>query len=439
MLIMVLTLWGADRDLQFIRAALLQAEVDQVRSYAERTVERIEWDLEERAASSLEELGTDGWLQRHWNSVIPSEKRQFYAAVVRSSDNTVIYHSDSSRMGQRLPNNWYHRALIEVGDDVVETRNSALASDKLAYDVQVPIYLDGRGIGVYHAGFDVAWFEEWSSRTQAVFVRRRTIVIACVLLTVLLATTSLYYVATHSIALRRAVESASLDRATEVGKLAAGLAHEIRNPLHAIQLNLHTFRRSQEQKIELPTDELVQMLEQSTNEINRIEQLMQQLVGFSTPEEPRKDVMDVKSGIRAVVDFIQLEMLDRKIEIVTHLPPGPVHARMDPGRLRQIMLNLLQNSQQAMDQSGKIDVGLAQRRGYVEITVADNGPGVPESDRARIFEPFFSTRTGGTGLGLALVKRFVEEVGGEIYCEPNPGNGVTFRIRMRGARMAQGA
>jgi C4-dicarboxylate-specific signal transduction histidine kinase len=101
---------------------------------------------------------------------------------------------------------------------------------------------------------------------------------------------------------------------------------------------------------------------------------------------------------------------------------------MDHGRLRQIMLNLLQNAQQAMKQGGQIQVSLSSRRGRVSLTIADNGPGIGAEHRKQVFEPFFSTRKDGVGLGLALVKRFVDEVDGEIDCLENPPSGVMFRI-----------
>jgi signal transduction histidine kinase len=219
-----------------------------------------------------------------------------------------------------------------------------------------------------------------------------------------------------------------IENATAVGKLAAGLAHEIRNPLHAIQINLHSFRRVHERKAELPDEEISRMLDQSSQEIARIEHLMQQLTGFATPDEPREEVIDVTSEIGDVVDFIGQELLDSDIQLRTQIPDRPVWVRMDHGRLRQIMLNLLQNAQQAMKQGGQIQVSLSSRRGRVSLTIADNGPGIGAEHRKQVFEPFFSTRKDGVGLGLALVKRFVDEVDGEIHCVENPPNGVMFRI-----------
>lgn len=427
LLLLALTIWGSYRDVYILRSTLLEAEIDRVRSHAERTAGRIERDLEIRRATSLGELDGESWLETYWQRLLPDEQRQLYAAVV-DRNGQVLLHSDPSREGKRLAGNWYDQVLYDIGSDVVKTRSSVLALSGYAYDVRMPIEVDGQELGEYHSGFDVDWFNDWRNEKQADFLKRRLLLNAGVLSIVLLAATSLYFIATHSITLGRAVDSASLERATEVGRLAAGLAHEIRNPLHAIGLNLHSFRRVQQHEAELPRDEIAKMLEQSTREIERIEHLMNELVGFAAPEEPRDEVIDLTKEIRDVVDFIQQEMLDKNVEIETRLPQAAVRATMDRGRLRQIMLNLLQNAQQAMVDGGRIEVGLARRRGRAEITVADNGPGIGEDERTRVFEPFYSTKSDGTGFGLALVKRFIDQVGGVIRCETNADGGATIRI-----------
>ncbi len=247
LLLVALTIWASYRDLQFVRSTLLRAEVDRVRSHAQRTAGRIEQDLEVRNAQDFADLDRDEWLQRHWQRVIPYEERRSYGAVV-SRDGEILLHSDPSRNGKRLPRNWYTRVLSAVGDDVVETYSPNLALGERAYDVRTPIEVHGREVGEYHAGFDISWFDRLIGESESSFVRRRLLFIGSVLLIVLLASTSLFYIASHSISLRRAVNSASLERATEVGKLAGGLAHEIRNPLQAIRINLHALRNVHKQK-----------------------------------------------------------------------------------------------------------------------------------------------------------------------------------------------
>jgi signal transduction histidine kinase len=428
-----LTTWGSLRDMEFLRATLLHAEIDRLRSHAERTVERIERDLQQHGTYELNGLDREPWLRRYVREVVPAEKRRMYAAIV-GPDGAILLHSNAAQEGRRLPRHWYTRTLDEGDDDVVETRSPALTLNEPAYDVRIPVVVDQRELGEYHAGIAVDWFDGWTSEKQSSFLWRRFLLVGGVLLILLTATTSLYFIASNSIALRRAIDSASVERASEVGKLAAGLAHEIRNPLHAIQLNLHSFRRAQQHSDELPPDEMTKMLDESTREIERIERLMRQLVGFATPDASRNGGVDLPSEIGNVVDFIQQEMLEQNVEIATNLPGVPLRAQMDRGRLRQIMLNLLQNAEQAMQGGGRITISVARRRRRLEVVVADDGPGISEEDRKRIFEPFYSTKQDGTGLGLALVKRFVDEVDGRIRCEANEQGGATFRIALRESR-----
>jgi signal transduction histidine kinase len=104
---------------------------------------------------------------------------------------------------------------------------------------------------------------------------------------------------------------------------------------------------------------------------------------------------------------------------------------MDGTRLRQVLLNLLNNAIEALGDGGLIEVGVRSVRGHVEITVADDGPGIAPQDRERVFVPFFSTKASGTGLGLALARKFVEEAGGTIVCEEGPlRGGCRFRVTL---------
>jgi len=389
----------------------------------------LERELEVQDEPDLGRFQSDGWLQSYWLRVMSAEDRRQYAAIV-DDDGRVIVHSDPDRAGGTLDRDWYDRRATEVGESVVETRSDALTAGEQALNVRIPIVLGDCEVGEYHAGFDLPSFNQWSAARESDFLRQRTLLVGVVLLIVLLAAASLYYIATHSVFLRRAVSTAHLEHHAEVSQLAAGLAHEIRNPLHAIRLNLHTFQRAQTQGSILDADELATMLDQSSREIDRIDRLMQELVGFATPEGRRDEVTDVKVELQGVIDFIDQEMVRSDIEVSTEFPRCAALVQFDPSRLRQIMLNLLHNAAAAVESNGRITVAVVLRSGCVEVTVADNGPGISDTDKERVFEPFFTTKSDGTGLGLALAKRLVEEAQGEIYCEDNPSGGTIFRMRL---------
>lgn len=430
-----------------LRGELLRSEIDRLRLQAQRVAGRIERDLERQQSRDVSDFDPEEWLRQSWQriqSAAPQQERPAevaaahgpasYAALV-DNQGLVAFHSTPQRQGRRLTHRaWYDRIVYDVGNDVLLIRGEILGTGQPAYDVGVPVRPFGKEVATYHLGLNVATFEHLLAQRRHAFWQRRIWMLASALLIVGAAATSLYYLATHSSTLRKHMNTQTLQRTTEVSQLAAGLAHEIRNPLHAIQLNLHTLQRAYERGQPLSGDEIRSMVEQSSREIDRIEHLMQQLLGFATPDQPRDEVVNVKEELHAIVDFIEREMERHNVQVELLLADEPLYVRMDHGRLRQVVLNLLQNAQQAMPSGGQVTVIATGQRDTVEIVVADRGTGVAEADRQRIFEPFYSTKPNGTGLGLSLVRRFVDEVGGQIGCENNEHGGATFRILLPAAK-----
>jgi signal transduction histidine kinase len=317
----------------------------------------------------------------------------------------------------------------EVADDVVETHSQALTDGRRAYDIRTSIFVGGNKVGEYHAGFDVDWFEEHAAGARRQILRRWAMVIGGISLVVLLAVISLYYIAYRSAALRTVADMVQLQRVTELGQVAAGLAHEIRNPLHAIRLNLHALGHRQNGRTRLSADEVSTIIDESNKEIARLDRLIEELLGFAKPDEARDEVIDSVTELRAMLGFVTQEMHSSGIEVSADLPDGKAGVHIDPARLRQIVLNLLMNAKEATGQGGRIDLTLERRNDCVEIRVSDDGPGITNDDRQHIFDPFYTTKEGGSGLGLALVKRFVEEADGQIQCQSN-GSGTTFCVSL---------
>jgi signal transduction histidine kinase len=167
---------------------------------------------------------------------------------------------------------------------------------------------------------------------------------------------------------------------------------------------------------------------------------MHELVTFASPDKPKLELLDIRTEVQSLVNFIDREMTRQQIAITTHFAPSPAQVRFDPDRLRQILLNLMQNAEQALRGPGQIDISITSDAERVRLRIADNGPGIPEEDRQRIFEPFYSTKANGSGLGLALVRRFVTEADGTITCENNSPQGTIFRIELpRAAGVKKGS
>lgn len=431
--VLAVGLWGASRDLSDLRAALLRAEIGRHRSHGIRTVTRLESELERAAAASdLTSLRETEWLQRYWNRVIPHEQQRLYATVV-STRGQVIVHSDESLIGERLAENWQTAPVLSNSGsgDVFLTRSRALSGGLPAFDIAIPIELNSRIAGYYHSGFDQLWFDEQVSLSQRPVRNRWFLIISAIFIVVLLAAVSVHRINRHYAALQQAVRMSHVKQLSDLGRLVGALAHEIRNPLNAIRLNLHALRNVLLDHATLEEDEIQQVVEESNREIERLSELMKTMLGYARPDQPVGEHVELNTEVEAIAGFLAPIMDRDEIDFTTVVPDAAVVVTIDSDRLRQVLLNLVNNAREAAGPGGRIILRLDAVGSHAQITVSDSGPGIPAAERDRIFDAFYSTRDNGTGLGLALVKRFVEEAGGVVECEDDTSDGgAMFRVTL---------
>ena len=305
-LVVLLGVWGAFRDGQAAREMALQNEIATMRSHAVRTVGRIERGLEqEPPPPKLDSVRDDPWIRQFWLRVIPREDQRLYAAIV-DARGTVLMHSDSQLEGQRLTQEAFDPVRNDLAADVFERRSRALAGGRHAYDVREPIDVSGQIIGHYHAGIDVDWLEDHTATAREQILKRWAIVIGGISVVVLLAGASLYYIAYRSAAMRNVADMVQLQRVTELGQVAAGLAHEIRNPLHAIRLNLHSLGRLHNGQGTSSGEEIATIISQSNDEIARLDRLVEELLGFAKPDEAREEDIDLACRIAGDTQLCEL-------------------------------------------------------------------------------------------------------------------------------------
>ncbi len=216
-------------------------------------------------------------------------------------------------------------------------------------------------------------------------------------------------------------------RLAAVGKLAAGVAHEIRNPLSSIK-GFATWFFERYEKI--PEDREVARI--MIREVERLNRAVTQLLEFARPMPVVKKRVNLPEMIAHSLQLIAPDVQKQQISVATRFDTDAVWLNTDPDRVNQILLNLYLNALQAMDPLGRLFVTVAdaRREGGIVIEVADTGRGIPPGDVDKIFDPYFTTRPDGTGLGLAMVHRAVEALGGEIRVESTPGEGTHFFIRL---------
>jgi len=213
-------------------------------------------------------------------------------------------------------------------------------------------------------------------------------------------------------------------------EVARRLAHEIKNPLTPIQLCAERLGRHF-QSSPPPTRQLVEECTKTiVGEVESLKSLVDEFSQFARMPAPRRIPTHLP---QLVADTLALyNGLFREVRIESTSPPDMPMVRLDPEQIRRVLINLVDNAIEAMDRRGRVAIeihhGAADR--VVRLVVADNGPGIPEGDRERLFMPYYSTKRRGSGLGLAIVRRIVAEHGGSIEVAANSPQGTRFTIEL---------
>ena len=212
------------------------------------------------------------------------------------------------------------------------------------------------------------------------------------------------------------------DRLAALGEMAAGLAHEIRNPLGAIkgaaQYMESTMVEGSEQR------EFIGII---VDEVGRLDRVVCSFLDYARPYRGNPSLLDVVNVIERTLQLVRNDLPPDVV--LSHESNEPLPAvRMDPEHLRQVLLNLIRNAMEAMKSKGTIEIRTRPRGAFVEVLVKDSGPGVDPSVRANLFIPFSTTKTQGTGLGLAISQRLIESAGGRIELRASDARGTTFVI-----------
>jgi signal transduction histidine kinase len=208
-----------------------------------------------------------------------------------------------------------------------------------------------------------------------------------------------------------------------MGELAAGLAHEIRNPLAGIAGVIEIIGR--DLPATSPARAVVKEVRQEVLQINRI---VSDLLECARPKPPETRLSDINATVEHAVMFSRQQALSKSIDIEFRHQSVPLEVEHDSNQVNQVLLNLLLNSIQSIDHRGKITVTVERHDGVATIAVTDTGRGIAPEHLPHIFRPFYTTKGNGTGLGLSLARRIVEEHGGRIEVVSTVGHGSTFTV-----------
>jgi len=218
------------------------------------------------------------------------------------------------------------------------------------------------------------------------------------------------------------------EQLVELGRLAGGLAHEIKNPLSTINVNLKLLAEDLARADDNTHTRWLRRLEGVQREAQRLGEILDDFLRFAGHYELQLESVDVKRLVGELTDFFAAQADATHMVIRTALPAEPIRLELDPKLFKQAMLNLMINAAQAMPDGGELLIRVAGQRGHAVIEVIDTGPGISPGQIDRIFEVYYSTKKGGSGLGLPTTRRIVHEHHGTINVQSEPGKGTRFII-----------
>ncbi len=225
------------------------------------------------------------------------------------------------------------------------------------------------------------------------------------------------------IRLRRAESLASLTT------LAAGVAHEIKNPLGAIGIHIQLIKKSLQGKSRVGKRALMKHLDVVTEEVERLNKIVVDFLFAVRPMDARLELRDLNGILLDLVKFVEVETAQGDVKLNVELAENLPKLLLDEKFIKQAVLNLVKNALSAMPEGGVLSLRTVRKGDYVKLQVSDTGIGIPMEYLDKIFEPYFTTKEFGSGLGLTIVYKIVKEHQGEITVDSEPGKGTTFTIK----------
>lgn len=212
------------------------------------------------------------------------------------------------------------------------------------------------------------------------------------------------------------------------GALAGGLAHEIKNPLSTMNISLQLLREDLQGRAQVAASQVLPRIDLVISEIERLQGILNDFLRLVREPELTASSRDPNDLVEEIVRFVQPELAEHGIDVVTQLDRSVTTLQIDSDLFRQAFLNLVKNAQHAMADGGVLTIQTRRHDDAFAFDVIDTGSGIAEGIRDRIFDGFFSTKSGGTGIGLSLTRQIIELHGGEVSFQTAHGRGTMFTM-----------
>src|SRR6266516_3480732 len=229
---------------------------------------------------------------------------------------------------------------------------------------------------------------------------------------------------------RTAQQTIESERLNALTLLAAGVAHEIGNPLNSLHIHLQLMERSLQNLNDGAKAELQHSIDVARSEVNRLDSIVTQFLRAIRPSRPQLRPENLNTIVEEAVRFFMPEIQDRNIVVEQELRSDLPLLQLDRDQMKQAFYNVIKNSFEAMKRRGVLRIRTDRDDTHVLVGFTDTGTGMSAENLSRVFEPYFTTKSSGTGLGLLIVRRIVREHGGELSIESSEGKGLTLTIRL---------
>jgi len=362
---------------------------------------------------------------------IAVESSVYTYVMVVSPNGIILAHSKETQVRTTLPAEVFGHLTLA---DHLEPRETALDSwfgGGKIIDFAMPVVLDQEHLATVHLGVSQPELARRIAEQQSSIYKWAKFTVAGSVAVLCVAA----LVAWRLIRSAREVEVAERrhDHLAEVGKLADGLVHEIRNPLNAMRMQVAVIR-NQLKKLDEPALEATKaQLERLEAEVLRLQDLATDFLTFGRPDVGHTEQFTLAELLRDVANFLrpELEQSQIRLDLDIESDAQQTLVRMDRGKLRQVLLNIATNAEHAMPDGGTLSVGLSKREGRdLHMTLSDSGCGISQDKLTRVFDAFFSTKDEGNGLGLSIAKQIVEAADGTIGITSEVGRGTTVDINL---------
>ncbi len=225
-------------------------------------------------------------------------------------------------------------------------------------------------------------------------------------------------------------ETIHTERLNALTLLAAGVAHEIGNPLNSLHIHLQLLERRIRKVPESQRKELMEIVDVAKEEIARLDAIIRQFLGAVRPTQLECRLENLNQLVQESIRFLEAEIADRNIIVESELRSDLPLLELDRTQIKQVFFNVIRNAFQAMKSGGILRVRTDADDRFATVTFADTGGGIPEEQMSKISEPYFTTKVGGSGLGLLIVRRIIREHGGEMELLNTPGIGLSLTMKL---------